>query len=368
MFLFKETNDAIIQKITSQCASIVPQRFEYYLKKKKNIYTMTTKENTIIFSNITQENINEIIPKIHVYFRMVHHGINFVTSKRVDNSATEKFIANAFKRFYISVCILPVTDYISNVSALQHKISFVNLKINHIQILQMQSFNNLYGYTFDLIDYVPTRKYNILKNINMFNTSFIVEPPQTYKINPEKANHMFQCTKIKPFEIKPIQSQHKCFVHIGRVNFEREEMLKNIANFFPDINLYIFTLEPFLTEQKNIKFETKFIEGQELYTLINQHDTVMLSFSERPKRTYYSNRIPMLCGYQALIVQQYFHGIEKYFSEKEMIVFKTIPEIKAKLETIWGNYTLQQQYRNFAYEKSKQYSFENYVNTIINTL
>ena len=67
---------------------------------------------------------------------------------------------------------------------------------------------------------------------------------------------------------------------------EREEMLKNIANFFPDINLYIFTLEPFLTEQKNIKFETKFIEGQELYTLINQHDTFVLSFSERPNRTY----------------------------------------------------------------------------------
>jgi hypothetical protein len=256
----------------------------------------------------------------------------------------------------------------------KNHICFYNLKNDTKYMNLIKNKNNLYGYTFDLIDYTNERKKTMINNINTIKLSFIVENTKYNNIQ-NKCIQIFQPTKIESYIISKSNNNQIKFIHFGRINSQRYKYIINVAQLFPKYNIYLYgfnTLENYIKEAiykfPNIKLINNgdCIYGNKIYYLIKDINTFVLSFSERPEYCYYSNRIPMLCGYRGLILQQYFNNIEKFFTNDELIIFKNINELKNKLNLLINNIDLQNKYRENAFKKSQLYSFDNYILKIIN--
>ena len=170
------------------------------------------------------------------------------------------------------------------------------------------------------------------------------------------------------------ESDNIKFVHFGRINTRIKKIIE-IANIFPniDIDLYgytnFFLMHKIVITNKNIHFKnSNFIEDVKLYKIVKDNNTFVLSFSEFPEQCYYSNRIPMLLGYSSLVIQEKFKNVDKYFSNKEMIIYGNMDELKTKVNSLINDFNKQNIIRANALEISKKYSFDNYILNILNTI
>jgi len=296
---------------------------------------------------------------------------------QINNYSTESFIKNSFKKLNIN-CIFIKTDHlIKNINKYGNYICLYNIKNNtdFIKILKKSNLK-IYGYTFDLINYKnlyhEDRQSIMEYNINHIKTSFIVEDSYNYKNIINKCIHIFQPTKVLPYNITNSISNKIQFIHFGRLNNSRINKIIKISETFPNINIYLYGYtESILVKinRKNIHYKNhKFIEGLEMYLLTRNNNTFILSFSEIPKECYYSNRIPMLLGYNALVIQEKFKNIEKYFNDREMIIYSNMKELENKVTHMINNFKEQNILRKNGLECSKKYSFDNYVYTLIDNL
>lgn len=111
--------------------------------------------------------------------------------------------------------------------------------------------------------------------------------------------------------------------------------------------------------------ESRFIDGIRMYNLTKAANTFVLSFSEIPDQCYYSNRVPMLLGYSALVVQERFRGIEQRFSERDMIVYSSMKELRTKMQRMIDNHGTQRVLRRNALRCSKKYTFDHYLHGVL---
>ena len=337
----------------------------YSLSKTKNKTTAKYSTMEEIDFCLDKENQINFLKKLNY---LATHGICILLYPR-STDLTENFVKKAFEKINITTNIMTPSEFIIHQQIYQKKVCLLNLKSSSFQCSQIFDKSKVFGYTYDLIDY-GNRKINFTKHILNVPLSFIVEPPESINIKNTKAYHIFQLTKIFPYVVKNSSSNQPKFVHFGRTNGRRLDQITQIAKMFPSIPLFIYCKNNPRTKVHlpNIHIVRGFFKGQELYDILKNQNTFVLSFSERPRKQYYSNRISMLCGYRGLIVQQHFQNIEKCFDKNSMIIFREIADLKPKIEKFLNNYDLQSKTREKAFEMSRKYSFHNYVVLLISKM
>jgi hypothetical protein len=345
-----------------------------FIKKRDNLklYSVSKAKNKTASKYIIMEEINFRLEKqnqirfLKKLNYLATHGMNILLYPR-STDLTENFVKKAFENINIVVNIMTPSEFLVQQQIHQKKVCLLNLKSSTFQCNQVMDRSKVFGYTYDLIDY-GNRKTSFTKLILDLPLSFIVEPAESLGIKNTKVYQIFQPSKVFPYEMKePTLNQPK-FVHFGRTNGKRAEQLTLIAKTFPAIPIFIYSKMQLRFSQPNMHCIKGFFKGQALYNIIKERNTFVLSFSEKPRKQYYSNRVPMLCGYRGLIVQQHFQNIENCFDKDSMIIFREMSDLKTKIQTFLNNYDLQKQTREKAYEMSQKYSFHNYAIALISKM
>ena len=352
---------------------------DIYIKNNKILDN--TIDEVYLFNNANNKNLTDLLEKS--LFNISYKSINIIYTymKFSAHDATEIFIKQTLHKYNINCELIELERFLKNQYLYSNAICFYNLKNRPQYLKYIKNKKNIIGYTFDYIMFNNLFKNTITQNINYFNKSFIVEDCQDVNEIKDKSKCMYiwQPTKIINYKTEFSVSDELKFIHIGSIYPDRVIKLINIAKKFPDVNIYLYGYNNILKRNifkgrisnnisinkllnyKNIKFITKNkLNGYEMYKLLKNNNTFILSFSITQK-LYFSNRIPMLCGYRALVLQEYFNGINNYFSDKDMIIFKNTDELADKISNVINNYELQNKYRTNAFNISMKYTFDNYI-------
>lgn len=316
----------------------------------------------VVLDTINQETWHEKSRILKTFVDMMEEGIYIIVFDSLTTSSTEHFIMESFSNLGIPIQQMQIMYFVQYNICQSRKYILYNLKLAWHHLALLKSNAKMLGYTFDLIEYEgdPPRKKNINSNIEKLTRSFIVQPPTS-----KKAFQIFQPCKVFPHVSTVSTSTQKKFVHIGRIGHSRYKLLRQISFYFPDIPIHLYGTHDRFKDLPNVFYHSAFVKGQTFYNIIKNENVITLSFSEVPQLHYYSNRIPMLCGYGALIAQQWFEGIENVFRPEEMLIFRKVEDLIPILDAIFDATEQQRSYRAAAKEASKRFSFESYVRTII---
>ena len=390
--------------ISSNIIKLFKNKITIESKETNNIYNIHYQNSVITLENskkeplinvkldfsttgfcVAKDNYIKLISKL--YFAKTYK-VFMISQNRINKNSTETYIIDTFKKFELDCSFITITEFLNTVSNMDKNIDkntdkniyFYNLKNDNSHIDKLNNSNfELYGYTYDLIGYnlEPTRAEKMIYNINKIKKSFIVEDSDIYTKIINKCHTIFQPTKVVKYNTEKSTSNNIKFVHFGRISSNRLVSIFEIAYLFPEIDIYLYgAIDTHATQYtksrradlqrlKNIFLYTELKIGIDMYKIVKNNNTFVVSFSERPNECYYSNRIPMLCGYRAIILQQSFYNIEKYFNSEQLIIFNKIEDLKIIMPKLINNYNLQNKYRENALNISKKYSFENYVKEIL---
>tara|TARA_Y100001970_G_C14256245_1_gene875646 strand:+ start:4349 stop:9343 length:4995 start_codon:yes stop_codon:yes gene_type:complete len=318
--------------------------------------------------------INNFIKNVSCLYYLSNINVIITYQSQINDNSTEMYVINNLKKLNINCVFIKTQDLINNIDKYKNYICLYNLKNKKNLIDKLKNCNlKFYGYTWDLINYNNKDKINrqeiMIYNINHMKASFIVEDSYNYKNITNNCFHIFQPTKVKSYTITPSDCNDVKFLHFGRLNSNILQKIIKIAETFPLINIYLYgynkNIENILLTNNIFFKESEFIEGIDMYNLTKNDNTFVLSFSEFKDQCYYSNRIPMLLGYNSLVIQEEFKNIQKYFTNSEMIIYSDIDTLKIKISNIINNYDAQNIMRKNGLICSKKYSFDNYVYEIL---
>jgi hypothetical protein len=292
--------------------------------------------------------------------------ILFVTRKNVTKKDNEIFMFNELKK-HIKVRIMSYDYFVKNLN--RFKIMPISILLSlkqekvYIKLLR-QIFKNIKicGYTFDLIDYNEARKNIMVKNISNFDISFIVEKS---KYLTQKSLYIFNPVKCFSYTVKQKKTDFK-IVHFGRINNKRLNIIISISN-IPGLKIELYNTnmphKNILKKYKNIKIYNGIFDNR-YYDITNYNNTFLLSINEVTDFKYYSNRLTTSLGYRCCILQEYFKDIYDDFDENSIIIWKNTNELIEKINNIKNNFSLQNKLRENAYELSKKYTYNKYINFI----